>query len=981
MSPIDRDLFKELRDRLVDMDPVSFCERHLTLDGNPFRLTGNGYKPFADIYRYIGIKSLEPGALPVVMVKGRQVGGTTMAAALEMYFMGCGAFGTGGKPPMRIMHAFPHLEAAAAYSKTKLNPMISSSVIDEEDAINNKSGKIKSFMQKMLDQTSSTTDSLSFKQFINDNHIWVDSTGVDADRLRGRQLCLETDIPIPTGFIKLRNLKEGDDLFDENGNICKVTKMHPINFTPEAYRLIFDDGTTVDACSEHLWFTFTKNDRVKQARFEHGKRKNNAMPTVKNTKELLLTLKKKYKNFLETNHSIPNTKPVNYPEKKLLIDPYILGIWLGDGCANGTIELLPEDAYILGTTEQYKYHVLPHSVNREISKASSYRIRGLTQHLRELNLAVNNHKRKNNYYKKIMPNDYLLSSFEQRLSLLQGLMDSDGHCDKNGRCEITSTQYDLANDIYKLLLSLGIKVNLLESEHFRYDKKNANRFRMQFVTRLPVFRLKRKLDRQKKTNKARFMSEHRYLVDIKPIQSKPMRCITVDSPSHLFLITKQFIPTHNTVDAIFFDEVQDTPGEALTNATKILAKSHYGRVGKGVQVYFGTPKKKGSDFYKMWEASNQQYYHLGCEKCKEYFPLYTPGSDDWEKVWLYGFIVKCTHCGHEQHKDGAAERGKWKGLKEESESTAIGFHINQLYMPGFTKETILAEKPGIHPINTERVYQNEVLGEFFQGDSSPISEEDIRVNCGDVGRKMRGRIMPGEEKFVVMGIDYGGRADIEQLANPNKSKMAGQSYSTAVILKANGPNLLSIEFATKFKKNDMESKKGLIDSMMRQYSVELAVGDIGYSNDFSEVMHTSYGNRYLVSRAHNKVNDKVKFKKDDFPKEILFERDHYIGELFDLMKKGQVRFPYGDYERISWLIAHCASMDIQPSLSKFGDHTIHYVKGNTPNDGLMALLNAYLAYKFLITKGFTSNNPLVIEANMNANKKPLVTTGVIRRRF
>lgn len=620
--PIDKDLFKELKEKLLDIDPVHFVESHLTLDGNPFRLTNNGYKPFSDIYRYIGIKSLERDALPVVMVKGRQVGGTTMAAALEMYFMGCGAFGTGGRPPMRIMHAFPHLEAAAAYSKTKLNPMITGSVISEEDLKNAKTSKIKSFMQKMLDQNSSTNDSLSFKQFVNENHIWVDSTGVDADRLRGR-----------------------------------------------------------------------------------------------------------------------------------------------------------------------------------------------------------------------------------------------------------------------------------------------------------------------------------------------------------------------TVDAIFFDEVQDTPGEALTNATKILAKSHYGRIGKGVQVYFGTPKKKGSDFYKMWEASNQQYYYLGCENCKELFPLYTPGSDDWEKVWIHGYIVKCTHCQHEQHKDGAAERGKWVALRPESECSAIGFHINQLYMPGFTKETIMAEKPGIHPINTERLYQNEVLGEFYQGDSSPITSEEIKEHCADIGRKMRGRIMTSEEKIVVCGIDYGARADLEQLANPNKSKMAGQSFSTAVVLVAEGPNLLSIELAVKFAKNDIETKKGIIDNIMRNYSVNLAIGDIGYSNDFSSILHNSYGDRYLVSRAHNKINDKVKFNKEAFPKEIIFERDYFIGELFEQMKKGQIRFPYGDYEKISWLISHCASMDIKPSISKYGDHSIHYVKGSTPNDGLMALLNAYLAYKFIVTKGFKSNNPMLIEQNMKGKSRPLALTGLIKRRF
>src|ERR1019366_86497 len=91
-------LFSKLKRQLQMLDPVAFVEANLTLDGKPFRLHNNGYRPFADIYRYIGIKALEPNAKPVIMVKGRQVGATTMASALEMYLMGSGIFGNGINP-------------------------------------------------------------------------------------------------------------------------------------------------------------------------------------------------------------------------------------------------------------------------------------------------------------------------------------------------------------------------------------------------------------------------------------------------------------------------------------------------------------------------------------------------------------------------------------------------------------------------------------------------------------------------------------------------------------------------------------------------------------------------------------------------------------------------------------------------------------------------------------------------------------------
>jgi hypothetical protein len=619
-----KEIFERLKKQLLMMDPVAFAEANLTLEGKPFKLSGNGYKPFSDIYRYIGIKALEPDAKPVILVKGRQVGATTMASALEMYFMGSGLFGDGFRPPIRVIHAFPQLELAAAYSKTKLNQMISQAIIPEGTKEGKSGGRPKSFMQQLLDQSSPTNDSLHFKQFQGGNHLWVESTGVDADRIMGR-----------------------------------------------------------------------------------------------------------------------------------------------------------------------------------------------------------------------------------------------------------------------------------------------------------------------------------------------------------------------TADILFFDEVQKTTTQAIGNALKILTNAKYGKPTKGVQVYFGTPRRKGSDYHKMWQSSSQQYYYLGCEECKQHFPLYTPGSEDWEKVWIHGMVVKCTHCGHEQDKLEAQERGKWVALKDpdDPDCDMVGFHINQLYMPMFTREDIDKEKPGRHPVNTERVYQNEVLGEFYQGDASPISPDEIRQFCADFERKFSPRITPPKgmtQQLVVLGIDYGARSDLEQLADPERVKPAGQSYSTAVVLMTKGQQL-SIECAIKFKRNDVESKKGIIDQLMRQYSVQLAVGDIGYSNDFSQMLHNMYGDRYLVSRAHNKVNDHVKFNVDAFPKELIFERDFYISEMFELMKKGIVRFPYGDYEKVAWLIDHCCSMELKPSISKYGDHTVHYVKGGTPNDGFMALLNAYLAYKFLITRGFTNNNPS--SANVKNLNKPMVLSGYVPRKF
>jgi hypothetical protein len=363
---------------------------------------------------------------------------------------------------------------------------------------------------------------------------------------RGKQLSLDTELPTPNGFIKLMDLKEGDKLFDEQGNICNVLQLHPINLSPESYQIEFDDGTKVEACADHLWFTWDSASRKSYQRSKNP----TIHPQVRNTKEILKTLISKGKRG--KNHSIPCIKPVNYSEKKLLVDPYVLGCWLGDGETNsGAIECADQD--ILTEIQNVGYSVnLTESSQLHNSKSRRYRIGDLIdikikntphkigllcQQLKQINVLNNKH----------VPDEYLYSSYEQRLSLIQGLMDTDGCCLNTGVMEYCTVLPELAKQIQQLIHSMGIKCSLHKNESWLYDKRCKDRYRIKIITQLPIFRLKRKLKniRLKKNQLAK--TTHRYIVNIIPIDPKPMRCITVDSPNHLFLITRSFIPTHNTM--------------------------------------------------------------------------------------------------------------------------------------------------------------------------------------------------------------------------------------------------------------------------------------------------------------------------------------------------------------------------------------------------------------------------------------------------
>jgi len=187
--------------------------------------------------------------------------------------------------------------------------------------------------------------------------------------------------------------------------------------------------------------------------------------------------------------------------------------------------------------------------------------------------------------------------------------------------------------------------------------------------------------------------------------------------------------------------------------------------------------------------------------------------------------------------------------------------------------------------------------------------------------------------------------------------------------------LFNIEFATRLKRNDPATKESVVEEMFRRYSVHLAVGDIGDAHDLTHVLQRKYGDKFLASRAAPKVNGHIKLVRDIFPKEIVFERDYYISELMGLLKGGNIKFPYGSYEQVKWLIDHCCSMEVKVSANRQGDPIRHFVKGPTPNDGFMALLNAYIAYKCDITGGFSINQPkqMAYDAARQKKRIPAVT--------
>lgn len=373
-------------------------------------------------------------------------------------------------------------------------------------------------------------------------------------RKNGKMLAMDTPLPTPTGWTTIGDVRVGDTLFDEEGKPCSVLAVHPIDPEPESYRLVFSNGEQIHACAEHLWLTTARVDQpgVGVGARQDGLFRGQPRPTLGwSLRTRLRTTREIYETQTvgkrgDRNHAVNMPAPLVLPACELPIDPYVLGVWLGDGDAEGARVTIADADFpffstqipCLGARQQVK------------DRTPRYTLMGMRQVLRPL---LNN---------KHIPSIYLRASSAQRLALLQGLMDTDGCVSKAGQCEFGSSNELLVAQVRELLASLGIKATPKWRET---TAKPA--CRMLFFTEQPVFRMPRKLARMRSSlTRAKTVQ----IVKVQRIATEPMRCITVSSPSGLYLCGRTMIPTHNTPWAagvllyLLLDD--DEPGMELYSA-------------------------------------------------------------------------------------------------------------------------------------------------------------------------------------------------------------------------------------------------------------------------------------------------------------------------------------------------------------------------------------------------------------------------------
>lgn len=362
-------------------------------------------------------------------------------------------------------------------------------------------------------------------------------------------LALDTPIPTPSGWTTIGQLTAGSEVFDQNGLPVKVKEVLPIHENEKCFRITFDNGYSVVTDAGHIW-------RVE----ERGKRTAKSYSWADCTVSTIELQKGK--------HFIKVPKALKLPEKTLLVDPYVLGSWLGDGhSSSGRISAHEDDA-----TEQKAlfaelgYEAGEVVLDGENTKGVRYTVLALRGKLDALGVLNDKH----------VPAEYLRGSRNQRLGLLQGLMDTDGHyAEPVHQCIFVNTNPRLAGAVLELCASLGIKAtinkqpsqaSIFPDGKLRVSQEN---YRIQFTadSDLPIFRLYRKAVKQTAGRNTHWRRYKRIgIKSVEPIVSVPARCITLDTPDHLFLCTEGMIPTHNSAQVEFVALQGKTPWVASIKA-------------------------------------------------------------------------------------------------------------------------------------------------------------------------------------------------------------------------------------------------------------------------------------------------------------------------------------------------------------------------------------------------------------------------------
>lgn len=326
------------------------------------------------------------------------------------------------------------------------------------------------------------------------------------------------------GWTTHGDLKIGDYVYGLNG---EPTKIIGISDKSNCNQLItFSNGSKILAHEEHLW-TVSKRGNKNPLTITTSEIKKDYQYTEKNGK-------KRYR------YHLPFIKPIQYPKTELPLDPYFLGLWLGDG--SSTKPCITHDPKDIESIEHIPYKISTICTHTETGvKTTYFSHQGIIKKIKELHLYNNKH----------IPRIYLEACVEDRLQLLAGLIDSDGSVDKNGRVRFININKQLINDVFELCTGLGLYpyFHVRKKEDMNHYKRNSKyNIKSTHDAYVVGFQPKYSIPTQIPRKKINKTPTHRRLAitDITTVKGEQGKCIEIENPDGIYLAGKQLIPTHNS---------------------------------------------------------------------------------------------------------------------------------------------------------------------------------------------------------------------------------------------------------------------------------------------------------------------------------------------------------------------------------------------------------------------------------------------------
>ena len=339
---------------------------------------------------------------------------------------------------------------------------------------------------------------------------------IAGDTSMGKAQPLTSQIKTMSDWKRMGKIAVGDKIASIDGKPSEVVGVFPQG-VKDVYELTYYDGRKVRCSDEHLW-------KIQSASF--------AADRVVDTIELKRLVElESYSGRIST--PLPSG---DFGGGDLPLDPWFLGFILGDGCLVSGVRFSTPDAAILFRLQKmFGFEAIKYMGSYDYSITTPMgQPNPLLDTLRELGLIGKRSP------EKFIPPEFMSASRADRLSLLQGLMDSDGWVEKFGAVRLASSSEVMAKQVQELVWSLGGVCSISVKPTKRLDSFVLNIRHPEPGTLMTLIHKKRRAVRVKPVRAT--------IVSVELVGREECQCIAVSHPSHLYL-TDGYIATHNTAVA------------------------------------------------------------------------------------------------------------------------------------------------------------------------------------------------------------------------------------------------------------------------------------------------------------------------------------------------------------------------------------------------------------------------------------------------